>query len=148
MMAVITEIRNPVFNADGSIECEVQHSVYGWMPFTARADDVEAHGREVYERALAMIPAPYEAQPTAPPAVPQVVTRRQARQALLLAGRLQDVQPAIDAIADPLQRGMVQIEWDDSQEFHRTRPTLVSLATAIGMTDADLDALFVQAAQL
>lgn len=81
-------------------------------------------------------------------AVPQVVTRRQARQALLLAGRLQDVQPAIDAIADPVQRSMVQIEWDDSQEFQRTRPTLIALATAIGMTAQDLDNLFTQAAQL
>lgn len=80
--------------------------------------------------------------------VPQVVTRRQARQALLLAGRLQDVQPAIDAIADPVQRGMVQIEWDDSQEFQRTRPTLIALATAIGMAAEDLDSLFAQAAQL
>lgn len=80
--------------------------------------------------------------------VPQVVTRRQARQALLLAGRLQDVQPAIDAIADPVQRSMVQIEWDDSQEFQRTRATLIALATAIGMTEADLDNLFTQAAQL
>ena len=63
-------------------------------------------------------------------------------------GRLQDVQPAINAIADPVQRGMVQIEWDDSQEFQRTRPTLIALATAIGMTEADLDNLFTQAAQL
>lgn len=88
-------------------------------------------------------------EPVAPVVVvPQVVTRRQARQALLLAGRLQDVQPAIDAMADPVQRGMVQIEWDDSQEFQRTRPTLIALATAIGMTAADLDDLFTQAAQL
>lgn len=80
--------------------------------------------------------------------VPQVVTRRQARQALLLAGRLQDVQPAIDAIADPLQRGMVQIEWDDSQEFRRDWPSLNLLASTVGMTAADLDALFVQAGAL
>ena len=83
-----------------------------------------------------------------PPSTPQVVTRRQARQALLLAGRLQDVQPTIDAIADPVQRGMVQIEWDDSLEFHRQRPTLIALATAIGMTVEDLDNLFAQAAAL
>lgn len=90
----------------------------------------------------------WQAPPPSPPAVPQVVTRRQARQALLLAGRLQDVQPAIDAIADPVQRGMVQIEWDDSQEFQRNRPTLLALATAIGMTSQDIDNLFTQAAQL
>jgi hypothetical protein len=86
--------------------------------------------------------------PPEPAAVPNVVTRRQARQALLLAGKLGDVQPAIDAIPDPIQRGMVQIEWDDSQEFHRNRPTLISLATAIGVTSEQLDALFIQAAAL
>lgn len=80
--------------------------------------------------------------------VPQVVTRRQARQALLLADKLHLVQPAIDAIADPLQRGMVQIEWDDSQTFERQRPTLITLATALGMDDTELDALFTAAANL
>jgi DnaJ-domain-containing protein 1 len=80
--------------------------------------------------------------------VPQSVTRRQARQALLIAGKLSQVQPAIDAIADPLQRGMVQIEWDDSQTFERQRPTLIALATAIRLDDAEIDALFTHAATL
>lgn len=35
-----------------------------------------------------------------PPAVPEEVTMRQARLALLAAGKLNDVQAAIDAIAD------------------------------------------------
>lgn len=83
-----------------------------------------------------------------PPAVPAKVTRRQARQALLLAGKLQMVEPAINAIPDATQRAMIMIEWQDSLEFERNRPTLVALATAIGMTSADLDALFVQAAKL
>lgn len=83
-----------------------------------------------------------------PPQVPQSVTRRQARQALLIAGHLSSVQPAIDAIQDALQRGMVQIEWDDSQTFERQRPTLIALATAIGMDSEAIDNLFIQAAQL
>lgn len=86
--------------------------------------------------------------PVEPPQVPQVVTRRQARQALLLAGRLQDVQPAIDAIADPLQRGLAQIAWEDSLEFERHDPVLLQLAGVLGVTSAELDALFIQAAQL
>jgi hypothetical protein len=80
--------------------------------------------------------------------VPQRVTRRQARQALLLAGKLDQVQPAIDAIADPTQRGLAQIEWDDSQVFERRRPFLVQIGTALGLDDAALDQLFFAAAAL
>lgn len=80
--------------------------------------------------------------------VPASVTRRQARQALLLSGLLDNVQPAIDAISDPVQRGMAQIEWDDSQAFERGRPLLVQIGMALGLDDAGLDALFVQAAAL
>lgn len=83
-----------------------------------------------------------------PHAVPDQATRRQGKQALLLAGKLSSVQPAIDSIADPVQRAMIQIEWDDSQVFERNRPTLIALGTALGMTSADLDALFIQAAKL
>jgi len=80
--------------------------------------------------------------------VPAVVTRRQAKQALLLTGKLALVQPAIDAIADATQRQLIQIEWDDSQTFERSRPTLIALATGLGMSSADLDALFVLATNL
>lgn len=85
---------------------------------------------------------------TQPAMVPQSVTRRQARQALLLAGMLDSVQPAIDAIADPVQRRMMQIEWDDSQEFERQRPSLLGIAAALGLSSTQLDDLFTQAATL
>lgn len=80
--------------------------------------------------------------------VPQSVTRRQARQALRLAGVLDMVQPAIDAIPDPMQRGLMQDEWDDSQTFERQRPALLQLAGALGLTSAQVDQLFVTAAGL
>lgn len=82
------------------------------------------------------------------PAVPQAVSRRQAKQALLLAGVLAQVQPAIDAIADPVSRAMVQIEWDDSQVFERNRPALIGLAMALGMSQEQLDQLFITASGL
>lgn len=85
---------------------------------------------------------------TPPKAVPSSVTRRQARQALLLAGKLQLVEPAIAAIPDEMQRAMVQIEWDDSLHFERNRPTLMALASALGMSSSDLDSLFITAAGL
>lgn len=84
----------------------------------------------------------------APTPVPQTVTRRQARQALLMAELLDDVQPAIDAISDPVQRRMAQIEWEDSLEFVRTRPLVIQIGEAIGLDAAKLDELFITAAGL
>lgn len=83
-----------------------------------------------------------------PPSVPTEVTRRQAKQALLINGLLANVKPAIDAIPDPTQRAMIQIEWDDSQVFERNRPALIALGSALGLGSAELDALFIQAATL
>jgi len=80
--------------------------------------------------------------------VPASVTRRQAKQALLLNGLLAGVQPAIDAIPDAAQRAMIRIEWDDSQVFERDRPALIALGSALGLTNAQLDDLFIGAAQL
>jgi NCAIR mutase (PurE)-related protein len=86
--------------------------------------------------------------------VPKKVTRRQAKQALrkTLAADgftlLSKVQPAIDAIADALERDMMQIAWDESTEFARDNASLIQLATAIGLDSAGIDDLFILAETL
>ncbi len=80
--------------------------------------------------------------------VPYKVTRRQGVQALILAEKIQLVQPAIDAIADPLQRALALAYWDDSQEFERSHPMLAQVATMIGLDAAALDTLFITADDL
>lgn len=52
-------IRNPVFDQNGNIICEIEHPQYGWIPFTASATDSEEHGRQIYAEALALNPGPY-----------------------------------------------------------------------------------------
>lgn len=52
-------IRNAKYNAIGSIDCEIEHDVFGWIPFTASKDDTEQSGREIYSSALAAEPAAY-----------------------------------------------------------------------------------------
>lgn len=47
------EARNPKKTDTGAIDLEIYHPVHGWIPFTASPDDVEPHGRELYERAQA-----------------------------------------------------------------------------------------------
>jgi hypothetical protein len=86
-------------------------------------------------------------------AVPAKVTRRQARQALLLVGLLDDVPVAIEALDDGTPEGnqtmrMAQIEWEDSLEFERARPLVIEIATAIGLDAPALDKLFITAAGL
>lgn len=67
-------VRNPAFTADGRIDCEIEHPVYGWIPFTADPNDVEGHGPEIYAAALAMGPTEYVAPPPPPPPVPASIS--------------------------------------------------------------------------
>lgn len=79
--------------------------------------------------------------------VPYSVTRRQARRALALSGLLDLVQPAIDAIPDPTARALAQIDWDDAQEFQCHDETLLLLASALELTEDQLDDLFILAGE-
>ena len=56
---MMVKIRKPEYNSNGTIDCELNHPAFGWVPFTASPDDVEAHGREIYATALRMNPAAY-----------------------------------------------------------------------------------------
>ncbi len=55
------EFRNPAHNANGGIDCEINHPSFGWIPFTASPDDPSEAGREIYAAALAANPAPQPA---------------------------------------------------------------------------------------
>ena len=79
--------------------------------------------------------------------VPAEVTRRQARRALHDAGLLTVVETAVDALPEP-QRSAAMFDLKDSNTFQRTNPTLQALASALGLSDAQLDDLFIAAAQI
>ena len=77
------------------------------------------------------------------PGVPQSVTRFQARAALARAGLFTTVQSAMSAFPADDER---RLAWEDAQEFRRTSPTMLQMAAALGLSDAQLDALFTTAA--
>lgn len=90
-----------------------------------------------------------DAPPYVPPVVvPASITRRQARQKLLLAGLLDSVEPMIEAIPDATARALALIEWQDSQVFERHRPLVISIGSALGLDSAELDTLFIEASAL
>lgn len=40
--------RNEKYNEYGTIDCELEHPIYGWIPFTASPDDEDENGRAVH----------------------------------------------------------------------------------------------------
>ncbi len=81
------------------------------------------------------------------PPVPSAVTMRQARLALFAVGLLTAVDTAIDALDEPA-RTAARIEWDYSNELQRTNPLVATLGPALGLSEAQVDALFIAAAVL
>lgn len=79
--------------------------------------------------------------------VPPVVTMRQARRALLDAGLLASVTNAIAAMTGPAGDA-ARIDWEYSSAVERNASLVLSLAPALSLTDQQLDALFVAAAQI
>lgn len=87
-------------------------------------------------------------KPPAPPTpVPQAVTMRQARLALYGAGLLATVNSAIAGMTGA-QGEAARIEWEFSSEVKRNQPLVMALAPVLGMTQAQLDQLFITAAGL
>jgi hypothetical protein len=83
------------------------------------------------------------------PAVPASVSARQIRLWLVAHGvSLAAVEAAIDAIPDALQRDSVRVEWEYAPYVERSHPMLVPLAAALGLTEAQVDQAFVEAATL
>lgn len=72
--------------------------------------------------------------------IPSVVSMRQARLALYAAGLLDAVTASVQALG-----GALWIEWEYATEVRRDAPLVTELSIALGLTEAQLDALFTQA---
>lgn len=149
----------PFIETDDSIRAEdvifPKHVIEGYLVVEAELPDhFQSSSYQWNGTAVVM-----KTEQTAPTPVPPMVTRRQARQALLLTNGadgtplLDKVQVAINALDDGTpegaqKKGMAQIEWDDSQDFQRSRPLLIEIAHALGLSDVQLDDLFTLAITL
>lgn len=106
-------------------------------------DDVRPDTHEWRDGAAALIP---ETEP-APPVVPESVTMRQARLALLAAGKLTHVQTAIDALPEP-QKTAARIEWEYSSAVNRNSEFVEVLGKLLGLDSDGIDNLFIAASKL
>jgi len=87
-------------------------------------------------------PEPYVAPP---PPIPTSVTRFQALATLAAGGWLDTVHVYIDA----LPRSNVQrLAFENATDWERTSPTVNALAQMLGLSDAQVDELFVAASKV
>src|SRR5574338_1021661 len=101
------------------------------------------HYQEFLEwEALGNVAEPF-VEPPAP--VPQSLTRFQALAVLLQVGLLDEVEAMMAA---PETDRMVKIAFENAQSFERTSPTLLQLAAALGLTDAQLDQMFIDGSKI
>ena len=73
--------RNAKHNALGTIDCEIEHPVHGWIPFTADPNDVEPLGADIFNAAKGSANA-YVAPP--PPTSETLATQARGKRNSLL----------------------------------------------------------------
>lgn len=81
--------------------------------------------------------------PTLPDSVPQVISRFQARAALLQEGLLKEAEALVNQADD-----LTKLAWAEAVEFKRGSPMVLELGSRLGLTEDDLDTLFRQAAAI
>ena len=82
-----------------------------------------------------------------PAPVPDAITPRQLRLALLQCGLLAKVEAAVNALPEPQRTGAL-IEWEYSSQFLRTHPMVAAIAGALQISAETLDVIFVEGAAL
>lgn len=83
-----------------------------------------------------------------PPYVPQQVTRAQGKAALITAGLWPQVLNYVDGIEEPTEKALAVVALDDTTHWQRSSPFLNQCATALGITEEQMDQLFVQASEI
>ena len=85
---------------------------------------------------------PYIPPPTP---VPTTVTRFQALAVLAAGGYLDTVRTYINTL-DP--NNVQRLAWENAADWERTSPTLNALAAMLGLSDAQVDDLFIAASNI
>jgi len=80
-----------------------------------------------------------------PPPIPTTVTRFQARVALVQAGYFDTINTYIATLP---QTDVKRLAWEDAAEWERASPTLNFLANMLGLSDTDVDDLFILASSI
>lgn len=79
--------------------------------------------------------------------VPREIENWRAKAVLAAMGLTALVEGALIALPEP-QRSLITVAWHGGAKVARRGPAVLGIASALGLTDAQLDAMFIQAAAL
>lgn len=80
--------------------------------------------------------------------LPKIVSQRQLRTQLVLNGfNLDAIQTAINGLSEP-DKSIAQIAWDYAITFERNSPLLVVVGQMLGLSESDIDTIFLNASAL
>jgi len=80
-----------------------------------------------------------------PPPIPSTVTRFQALAVLAAGGYLSTIKTYIVTLGED---NITRLAWENAADWERTSPTLNALAAMLGLSDAQVDELFIAADQV
>lgn len=82
-----------------------------------------------------------------PQVVPESVSKAQGKASLLLAGKLEAVELYIESL-EGTEKTLALIAFNDTTEWRRDSPFLSQAASNLGMTEQELDDLFIAAEKI
>lgn len=158
------EYRNARYIEDGRIDCEINHPVYGWIPFTADPNDDVLFGRQMFE-ALKDIAVPY-----IPGSTPKEEPDRESMKlsfAQMLIGLVTDgwittaegrnwrdrisLPSAVTKIIESLpeeQQFAAETRVLAPSEVRRLDPLVIALGDIAGKSPEELDTFFITYSQI
>lgn len=125
-----------------ALDVMVHFDGLGVVPFTAAPGDLP-HSVEIFSRAVAGEFGPIGGYVDRPEPIPESVTPAQAKITLFEAGLLDEVE----ALVSDHPYRPVSIWWTNAIQFDRDNAYLQALGMEIGLTDEQIDDMFIEAAK-
>ena len=117
--------------------------------YAVRPDDPYGMGSHVAQAVAEWINAGNPVAPYVPPTQEDLrasmppLSARQLRLGLVSNGiALASVQAAVDAISDPTERELAQVEWEYATSFERVHPLISQIGAALNLTPEEIDTMW------
>lgn len=80
--------------------------------------------------------------------LPTTVSRAQGKASLIRAGLWEGVADYVDSISDPVEKAIAEVALNDTTHWERSSPFLNDAAASLGLSDEQLDQLFIDASKI